>query len=286
MQRAALHPDPPADPVARLEHGTAARAPSSRAATSPARPAPITMTSAMRAVSPKPLRSLTMTAPDQAIATVVRRMEAIAVGLPAADGVARFNDLYLAVTRAVLAEAHAGDFEHPELLARLDVVFAGLYFAAIDDEDAPARRPAHAWRPLFAGRASRRVAPMQFALAGMNAHINHDLALALVAVLGEFGVRPDRGTPHHRDYLRVNALLARVEAQVKRRFYDELTDEALGRVDDVIAIWSVARARDAAWSHAGTLWVLRHEPGLHDPFVDSLDRLVGLASRGLLLPTL
>ena len=227
-----------------------------------------------------------MAAPDLAITAVVRRMEAIAAGLPAADGVARFNDLYLAVTRAVLAEAHAGDFEHPELLARLDVVFAGLYFAAIDDEDAASRRPVHAWRPLFAARASRRVAPMQFALAGMNAHINHDLALALVAVLTEFGVGPDRGTPHHRDYLRVNALLARVEAQVKRRFYDELTDEALGRVDDVVAIWSVARARDAAWNHAGTLWLLRDAPGLRDPFLDSLSRLVGLASRGLLLPTL
>ena len=98
--------------------------------------------------------------------------------------------------------------------------------------------------------------------------------------------RPDRGTPLHRDYLRVNALLARVEAQVKRRFYDELTDEALGRVDDVVAIWSVARARDAAWTHARTLWQLRDAPELRDPFLDTLARLVGLASRGLLLPTL
>ena len=154
-----------------------------------------------------------MTRTDQAITAVVRRMEAIAAGLAPADGVARFNDLYLAVTRAVLAETRAGEFEQPELLARLDVVFAGRYFAAVD-----AARPGHAWRPLFDARRSRRIAPLQFALAGMNAHINHDLALALVAVCAEFGVRPDRGTPHHRDYLRVNALLARVEEQVKRRF--------------------------------------------------------------------
>ena len=47
-QRVALQPDAAADPVARLEHGTPCpRASSSRAATSPDRPAPITMTSAI-----------------------------------------------------------------------------------------------------------------------------------------------------------------------------------------------------------------------------------------------
>ena len=34
------------------------------------------------------------------IQQVVRRMEEIAASLPPADGVARFNELYLAVTRA------------------------------------------------------------------------------------------------------------------------------------------------------------------------------------------
>jgi hypothetical protein len=192
------------------------------------------------------------------------------------------------VTRAVLAEARAGDFEDGEFLARLDVVFAGLYFAAVD-ADRARRRAGHAWRPLFQSRASRRIAPLQFALAGMNAHINHDLPVALVRVLAEFGYQPRAGTPHHRDFLAVNKLLARVEEQVKRRLMDELlevADEALGRLDDVVAMWSVARARDAAWNNARTLWALRRQPRLRDPFLDSLDRMVGLASRGLLVRTL
>lgn len=222
------------------------------------------------------------------IAGVVRRMEGIAAGLAPADGVARFNDLYLAVTRAVLAQARAGEFEDPELLARLDVVFADLFFAAVDADGA--RRPLrHAWRPLFVSRATGGIAPLQFALSGMNAHINHDLALALVAVMEEFGYRPDRGTPQHRDFEKVNALLARVEEQVKARFEDELlglADEALGRLDDVLAMWSVARARDAAWINARTLWALRDAPLLRDPFLAHLDRFVGFASRGLLVRTL
>jgi hypothetical protein len=220
------------------------------------------------------------------IGGVVARMEAIAAGLPAADGVARFNDLYLAVTGAVLADAKAGGFEDAEFLARLDVVFAELYFAAVDAERT---RRGHAWRPLFDARRTRGIAPLQFALAGMNAHINHDLAVALVATLAEFGYAPRFRTPQHRDFVRVNELLERVEAVVKARLMDELltvADEALGRIDDVLAMWSVARARDAAWTNARTLWALRSEPRLRDPFLDSLDRFVGLASRGLLIRTL
>jgi hypothetical protein len=219
---------------------------------------------------------------------VVRRMEQIAAGLAPADGVARFNDLYLAVTREVLADTAAGEFEAPRVLARLDVIFAGLFFRAVD-ADAAKRPLPHAWRPLFRSRAAKRVAPVQFALAGMNAHINSDLPKALVTVMEEFGLQPRRGTPLYRDYVRINALLAAVEERVKQRFQDELmkhADEALGRVDDVIAIWSVARARDAAWNNARVLWALREEPELRRSFSDSLDRLVGLASRGLLTRTI
>jgi Family of unknown function (DUF5995) len=34
--------------------------------------------------------------------------------------------------------------------------------------------------PLFDARHDRRTAPLQFALAGMNAHISHDLAIGVV----------------------------------------------------------------------------------------------------------
>ena len=222
------------------------------------------------------------------IAEVVFRMEQISAGLPSADGVARFNELYLAVTRAVLRETDAGEFEDPAFLTRLDVVFADLYFAAVD-ADAQGSRAGHAWRPLFDSRSRRRVAPLQFALAGMNAHINHDLPVALVAVMLQSGLEPTRGTPQHRDFRRVDALLARVEAQVKEQFMDELlevADDALGRLDDVIAMWSVERARDAAWTNAEALWTLRGRPPIRDAFLLSLGRFVGLASRGLLLPAL
>ena len=221
------------------------------------------------------------------IAAVIERMQAIGAGLPQADGVARFNDLYLAVTREVAAEAGRDAFEDPRFLSRLDVVFAGLYFTAVD---APAiGEISPAWAPLLEARSRPRIAPIQFALAGMNAHINYDLCLALVETCAELEVAPDVGSPQHRDYLRVNGILERVEHEVKQRLASGLigcTDEVLGRLDDVLAMWSVARARDAAWAHAEVLWALQHAAGLRERYLETLGGIVGLGGRGLLLPTL
>jgi Family of unknown function (DUF5995) len=222
------------------------------------------------------------------IEPVIERMTRIASSLPEADGVARFNDLYLAVTLAVAAQATADGFEDPAFLSRLDVAFAHRYFAAVDAAGAGGPVP-QAWAPLFDARGRRDVAPIRFALAGMNAHINFDLCLAVVDVCRELGIGPDTDSPQHRDYLRVNEILAGVQEDVKRRFETELlevADYALGRVDDVIATWSVVRARDAAWTHAEVLWSLRPLPELSADYTLSIGRIVGLAGRGLLVPTL
>jgi hypothetical protein len=61
-----------------------------------------------------------------------------------------------------------------------DAAFANLYFAAAGTASNPAAVPL-AWRPLAARRAVAGIEPVQFALSGMNAHINHDLPLAVVS---------------------------------------------------------------------------------------------------------
>ena len=76
-----------------------------------------------------------------------------------------FNRLYLAVTLAVENEIARVRFRDTRFLAGLDVAFANLYFAALAD---PSKAP-KAWAPLFEARNRRSIAPLQFALAGMNA---------------------------------------------------------------------------------------------------------------------
>ncbi len=222
----------------------------------------------------------------ESIQPVIARMTAIAQGLPGTDGVARFNELYLAVTEEVAAHASAGEFEDPEALSLLDVVFADLYFAAVDASDGKRKIP-RAWRPLFEARARTRIVPLQFAIAGMNAHINHDLVLAIVETCRRLDVPVKRDSGFHRDYLAVNDLLALVEDRVKHEFLTgdlRIADEALGRLDDVLAMWSVRHAREAAWTGAETLYHL--PPFARDPYLDALAGTVAFAGRGLLVPVL
>lgn len=222
------------------------------------------------------------------IAAVLARMHAIGDQLTAADGVARFNHLYLEETVAVDTATRMPGFEDPEFIAALDVVFAGLYFAAVDDAGG-GNPPPRCWAPLFAARHDARIAPIQFALAGMNAHINHDLPLALVSTCQARSLELSRDSAQHRDYLRINQTIAATEARVKQEFLTgmvRVADEVLGRVDDVIAIWSIDEARNAAWTNAEALWALRDHPDLTAAFEDTLDGTVGFASRGLLVPTL
>lgn len=222
-----------------------------------------------------------------AIAAVIARMEKIGAGLSENDGVARFNELYLAVTREVGAQAGAGTFADEAYLSTLDVGFAELYFAAVDGESRGDAVP-HAWAPLFEARGRKGVAPIQFALAGMNAHINHDLALALNTACDQRKVTLKRNSAQHRDFLKVNDTLERVQDRIKARYAHGLVgwaDKSLGRLDDVVAAWKVARARDAAWTNAEALRALRRVPRVRDDYLETLGRTVGLVSRALLVPT-
>jgi len=109
--------------------------------------------------------------------------------------------------------------------------------------------------------------------------------VALVQTWRALKLEPDRDGPQYADFTAVNALLAEVEEQVKASYLTGLAglaDEALGRLDDIVAMWKVARAREAAWTNAEVLWALRDAPAVSDHFLLTLDRMVGLAGRGLL----
>lgn len=224
------------------------------------------------------------------IADLVQRLEAIEASASPSDGVACFARLYRAVTVGVGADLTRQGFADARFLETLDVHFAELFFSALDTylRD-PASTPS-AWVPLFAQRSRRGIAPLQFALAGMNAHLNRDLPVALVTTCRELGLDLREGSREHADFERVDALLAQVERQVKGAYLtgwlawiDRLVHR-FHRIDDVVAMWDVGRARDAAWTNAEALWALGGESALAGDYLLALDRMVGFASRGLLIP--
>jgi hypothetical protein len=216
---------------------------------------------------------------------VVERLRALEEALPERDGVRAFTALYRAVTESVDERVRPGTFADARFTRWLDVVFANHYLRALRAHVLGPKRPPRAWAALFEARARRGVAPIQFALAGMNAHINRDLPLALVETCGALDVVPERGCPQHADFRALDPLLAETEARVRADFATGLVgwaDAALGELDSVVAMWNVRRARAAAWVNAETLWAVRDIPFAGARFAVTLDRLVGLASRGLL----
>jgi hypothetical protein len=219
------------------------------------------------------------------IPDVIAQMERIDSSLPRKDGVAYFNRLYLQVTRAVDSASANTTFETPVSLERLDVVFAGLYFAAEATIASGGCCPVP-WRPLVQARADRRE-PIQFALAGMTAHINHDLPVALVETCTEMGIAPVDGSAVHRDYQRVDAILAEVEKQVAGWFdtglIADIEDVTPVKTDEAIAMWSIVAARDVAWEHAKVMWALRDAKLVENAYLAVLARATELAARAMLV---
>src|SRR5690606_15001275 len=129
-------------------------------------------------------------------------------------------------------------------------------------------RPPACWRPLFQFRRHPGVRPLQFALAGINAHIGHDLALAVVDTCRTLGCEPAR---LEGDCDRVGDVRVWVEQRMRAGLMPgpgllEIADP----LTHLLGAWSLGRARDAACTAARALWALR---GLRDVAGDLAARL-------------
>ena len=225
--------------------------------------------------------------PPAAVTSVpgaIAQMQAIAAVTAPGDGLACFNRMYLQVTQEVNSRLGQGSFADPVFMTALDVAFANLYFGAAAAAADLAAVPL-AWRPLIEQRAEAGIEPVQFALAGMNAHINHDLPVAVVSTCAQLATSPAAGT-HLADYQKVDELLDAAEQSVRQSFESapELAaDHHLQAVGNLVASWTINSARDLAWNNSLLLWELRDIPPARDLFLDSLAASTAAASRMLLV---
>ncbi|MFG2494075.1 DUF5995 family protein [Streptomyces caniferus] len=215
------------------------------------------------------------------VGEALARMRALAAALPAEDGVAVFNGVYLAVTEAVARRIGDGTFQDPAAAGELDIRFARRYFDAVD-ATAAGRRPPACWRPLFQLRRHPGVRPLQFALAGINAHIGHDLALAVLDTCRALECEP---AALESDFDRVGEVLTSLEERIRERLMPG--PDALDVADPLthlIGSWSLDKARDGAWAAARALWSVRRLPEVAEELAERLDAGVGLVGRMLLTP--
>ncbi len=230
------------------------------------------------------LESAGSTAGVEDVLVVMRDLDAL---LPDDDGLKWFNLLYRMVTESIHAQLPTGGWADARWLTQLDVIFAQHYFDALLAWHRDPRSAPRAWRALFAARYRPSIRRVQFALAGMNAHINHDLPLAVVETCVAMAIEPERGSLQFQDFERVNHILEEVEPRALEHLATGilgLVAEELGVLRNVLSMWSVRHARDTAWTNGSVLWDIRDAPRLRNRIVLALDRMTGFAGRGLLLP--
>jgi hypothetical protein len=119
----------------------------------------------------------------------------------------------------------------------------------------------------------------------MNAHINHDLPLAMVSTCTALATAPDV-SPHLADYQKVDQLLDAAEQSIRQSFESaaELAaDRHLAAVANLTATWTINSARDLAWNNCLLLWAVRDDPIARGLFTDTLAASTALASQMLLV---
>ena len=231
---------------------------------------------------PYPFVNSPVTSVDEAI----ERINALHSWLAPDDGMTPFNTMYLPVIQAIReATATAGYFTNTAFLDRLDVSFVNRYFDTYI-RSATGMPLARCWDVVWQLRHSTHHVPLQFALAGMNAHISHDLPLAVVDTCVELGKAPLDESPEHHDFTRTNDVLAVAQEEIKGWFSTGViatVDQLGGRVDDGFAAFGIHLARAGAWQTSEVLWELSANERLDRIFRQGLARSVEMASRGILL---
>lgn len=157
-----------------------------------------------------------------------------------------FPALYRRVTLKVRAAVLAEEFDDGERMARLVVVFAQRYLDAYSEYRSNGTC-SQSWLVAFQCETGRGLTVLQHLLLGMNAHIGLDLGVAAAEVAGA-DVLSIRG-----DFVRINAILGNeiddTQARLTRIFRPlGLIDRLCGEVDERLSLFSIAYARDKAWS--------------------------------------
>lgn len=218
------------------------------------------------------------------IADVVTILQAMDNALPNTDGLKWFVQIYIMVTTGVKDNPATTAFKDPAWMTRLDVVFANFYFAALAAflRGSPV---ASSWKALFEARNRTGIDRIQFALAGMNAHINHDLALALEQTNQERQINPNQQSPQFQDFESVNAIIETVLPDALHVLATDILGELAqdtGKIGRLLAVWNVSAARDLAWDFSEQL------RGLTGPArvmaLNFQDKFTGALGRSLLMP--
>ena len=202
---------------------------------------------------PPPLPPLPpVTTIDQVVDTI---QTIIGWSIEASSRLGYFAALYKRITIAIRTAIAQGLFQDGPRMERFDVTFASRYFAALNGHFHPGQfpKPTHAWQVAFDGSGHPEPIIVQHMLAGVNAHIDLDLGIAVEQVA------PGPALPTIKtDFDMVNTVLASQVngvvdeidelSPVLSDIYDVLKGDEIDLIGDALLIF-----RDGAWRFATLL---------------------------------
>jgi hypothetical protein len=172
------------------------------------------------------------------------------------DGIAAFTTLYKQITQSVLDNWNRGVFEAGDFIIDLDINFACRYLDAIEAMTSGGDVP-KCWEALFSVRSTEKIEALNYAAAGVNAHVNFDLTFALLTTW-EKHPSPAERDAQHRDYNRINDIFYANMDSLRAQFHSLFTkiDDGgwLDKIGNAFGDLLVRQTRDIAWDLAMHLW--------------------------------
>lgn len=163
-----------------------------------------------------------------------------------------FATAYLHITQSIGAALEENSFQNNFWSQDYLICFANLYRQALlNYENSNMELIPKSWKCSFDLAVKKEGFIIQHLLLGINAHINHDLALAL----HEAKIDPDRDDKY-RDHNDINIVLEKATDGLKQHVAEKYApilkrlDRGLGTIDDEITAFSIPKAREHAWSMA------------------------------------
>ncbi len=202
-----------------------------------------------------------------------------AMALAATDASGYFAAMYAGVTRRIAQGIADGRFDDGDRMDVFATAFASYYTRARE----PGARCPRCWHACWDVVGDPNLLIVQHLLLGINAHVNHDLAQAVVEVAGPGGDLADvRG-----DFDAVNDILAETYDDVVRSLdrVSRWANLAASIGGGTLFNFSLRVARRQAWGAAERLHALDDEDE-RAAYVAELDRLVSVLAYLITRPPL
>lgn len=174
------------------------------------------------------------------------------------DQRAIFLKCYALMTQNMLTALAEKRFQDTAWVARLLSHFADHYFAALEAYERQDPATPAVWQLAHDAAAQTHLYSAQHLFLGVNAHINYDLALTVVELLGPVWptLSPQQRQLYQQDFDRVNVIIKETTDQVQDEVLERQDrlmawmDLVSGPLDEWFIGWLISGWRDEVWQRA------------------------------------